>query len=148
MLVLLQENVPNLGHIGDLVKVKPGYARNFLFPRSLALFADDRSRKQVEHTQRLAQIKKLKASAEARELAAQVANVSLTIQKAVGEDDKIFGTVTNQELADAFKAEGFQFDRKALSILEDIKKVGVYNGVVKLHPEVTATFKIWVVAQG
>ena len=148
MLVLLQANVPNLGHIGDLVKVKPGYARNFLFPKQLALFADDRNKKQVEHANRLATFKKAKAVADAKETAVQIANVSLTIQKAVGEDDRIFGTVTTLELVEAFKLEGYTFDRKMISVIEDIKKVGVYNGVLKLHPEVSASFKIWVVAQG
>ena len=74
--------------------------------------------------------------------------MSLTVQKAVGEEDKIFGTVTTQELAEAFKAEGFEFERRSIAILDDIKRVGVYRGSVKLHPEVSAEFKIWVVAQG
>ncbi|MEY3902057.1 MAG: ribosomal protein [Pseudomonadota bacterium] len=148
MQVLLQQNVPNLGHIGDLVKVKAGYARNFLFPRKLAILADARNKSQLEHQLRLAELGKAKALSTAKELAAQIGSVSLTVQKAVGEEDKIFGTVTTQELAEAFKAEGYEFDRRAISILDDIKRVGVYRGSVKLHPEVAAEFKIWVVAQG
>jgi len=148
MQVLLQQNVPNLGHIGDLVKVKPGYARNFLFPRRLAILADARNKAQLEHQLGLAELGKTKALASAKELATQIGSVSLTVQKAVGEEDKIFGTVTTQELADAFKAEGYEFDRRVISILDDIKRVGVYRGSVKLHPEVAAEFKIWVVAQG
>jgi large subunit ribosomal protein L9 len=144
MQVLLQQNVPNLGHIGDLVKVKAGYARNFLFPRKMAILADARNKSQLDHQLRLAELGKAKALATAKELAAQIGSVSLTVQKAVGEEDKIFGTVTTQEL----KAEGFEFDRRAISILDDIKRVGVYRGSVKLHPEVAAEFKIWVVAQG
>lgn len=147
MLVLLQSNVPNLGHIGDLVKVKPGYARNYLFPRGLAQLADERNKKQLEHNLRLAEVKKQKALTTAKELAQQISSVSLTIQKPVGEEDKIFGTVTTQELADAFKAEGFEFDRRSISILDEIKRVGVYRGSVKIHPEVAAEFKVWVVAQ-
>lgn len=147
MLVLLQSNVSNLGHIGDLVKVKPGFARNFLFPRKLAILADERNKKQLEHNLREAESKKQKALASANELANQIASVSLTVQKHVGEEDKIFGTVTTQELAEAFKVEGFDFDRKSISILDDIKRVGVYRGAVKIHPEVSAEFKIWVVAQ-
>lgn len=148
MMVLLQSNVPNLGHIGDLVKVKPGFARNFLFPRGFAVMADERNKKQLEHMRRLAEQKKAKALEAAKELANQISSMSLTVQKAVGEEDKIFGTVTTQELADAFKAEGFEFDRKSIALLDDVKKVGVYRGSVKLHPEVTVEFKIWVVAQG
>jgi large subunit ribosomal protein L9 len=147
MLVLLQANVSQLGHIGDLVNVKPGFARNFLFPRKMAIMANEGNKKELEHNLRIAEQKKAKALAAAKELANQIASVSLTVQKAVGEEDKIFGSVTNGELADAFKAEGFDFDRRAISILDDIKRVGVYRGTVKLHPEVAAEFKIWVVAQ-
>ncbi len=148
MLVLLQNNVSNVGHIGDLVKVKPGYARNFLFPRGLAILADERNKKRLEHQLREADARKQKSLASAKELAAQISSVSLTIQKPVGEEDKIFGTVTTQELADAFKVEGHEFDRRSITILDDIKRVGVYRGSVKLHPEVASEFKIWVVAQG
>jgi large subunit ribosomal protein L9 len=147
MRVLLQSNVPNLGHIGELVKVKPGYARNFLFPRGLAILADEGRRKEFEHNVRMTALKKEKTLAAARESAAQISAISLTVQKPVGEEDKIFGTVTNQELAEAFKKEGFEFDRRNITILDDIKRVGVYRGSVKVHPEVSAEFKIWVVAQ-
>lgn len=146
MLVLLQSNVSSLGHIGDLVNVKPGFARNFLFPRKLAIMADARNKAELEHNLRIAEQKKAKALSAAKELANQIASVSLTVQKPVGEEDKIFGTVTNQELCEAFKAEGFEFDRRSISILDDIKRVGVYRGSVKVHPEVSAEFKIWVVA--
>ena len=81
-------------------------------------------------------------------MASIVGAISLTVQKPVGEEDKIFGTVTTTELAAAFKAEGHDFDRKNITILEDIKRVGVYRGTVKLHPDVSSEFKIWVVAQG
>ncbi len=147
MKVLLQANVSNLGHIGDLVKVKPGFARNFLLPRGLAIFADERNRKLFDHNMRLVDAKKVKALTAAKEMAIQVGNMSLTIEKQVGKEDKIFGTITTQELADAFKKQGFEFDRKSITIQDEVKKVGVYQGSVKLHPEVSAEFKIWVVAQ-
>ena len=147
MKILLQANVPNLGHVGDLVKVKPGYARNLLFPRGWAILADERNRKIFEHNMRIVEAKKAKVLVAAQELAAQVGNMSLTVQKPVGKEDKIFGTVTTVELVDAFKKEGFEIDRKSITILEDIKKVGVYRANVKLHPDVSAEFKIWVVAQ-
>lgn len=147
MLVLLQANVPNLGHIGDLVKVKAGYARNYLFPRELAVLADERNKKLLDHQRRQADAKKQKDLANAKELAVTLSALSLTIQKPVGEEDKIFGTVTTQELSDAFRAAGHEIDRRMISILDDIKLVGVYKGAVKLHPEVTAQFNIWVVAQ-
>lgn len=147
MQVLLQANVPNLGHIGDLVTVKAGYARNFLIPRGFAMLADAANKRQYDHQMRIVGLKKAKALTAAKELANQVASMSVTIQKPVGEEDKIFGSVTTVELADAFKAEGLELDRKSITILDEIKRVGVYRGAVKLHPEVTTEFKIWVVAK-
>ncbi len=146
MQVLLQANVSNLGHIGDMVKVKDGYARNYLLPRGLAILADKRNKKVFEHNLRVIDGKKAKALSFAQETASQIASMSLTVLKPVGEEDKIFGTVTTQELADNFKSQGFEFDRKVITILDEIKKVGVYRGAVKLHPDVSAEFKIWVMA--
>jgi len=147
MHVLLQANVLNLGSIGELVKVKDGYARNYLFPRQLAILADKKNKKQFEHNLRSLEDKKRKALVEAQEQSILVNSISLTIQKLVGEEDRIFGTVTTQELVEAFKKEGYEFDRKNITVIDEIKKVGVYRGTVKLHPEVSAEFKIWVVAQ-
>lgn len=147
MQVLLQANVPNLGHIGDLVDVKPGYGRNFLLPRGLAILADKKNKAQYEHQMRIVDHKRQKALTEAKELATKVGSMSITVQKPVGEEDKIFGSVTHQELAEAFKTEGLEVDRKSITILDEIRRVGVYRGSVKLHPEVAAEFKIWVVAK-
>lgn len=147
MQVLLQANVTNLGHIGELVTVKPGYGRNFLLPRGLAILADAKNKRAYEHQLRIVNHKRSKVLTAAQELATKVGAMSITIQKPVGEEDKIFGSVTHQELAEAFKAEGLEVDRKAISVLDDIKRVGVYRGAVKLHPEVSAEFKIWVVAK-
>ncbi|MES2615607.1 MAG: 50S ribosomal protein L9 [Bdellovibrionota bacterium] len=148
MLVLLEENVPNLGAIGDLVKVKPGFARNYLLPRSLAVLANESNQKQLAHLRRQAEVKKQKALSAAQQLATAISALSLTVHKPVGEEDKIFGAVTTQELAAAFTVAGYELDRRLITILDDIKRVGVYKGSVKLHPEVSAQFNIWVVAQG
>lgn len=145
--VLLEKDVPDLGQIGDLVRVKSGFARNYLYPQGLAVLADKTNKKKFEHLQKLADIKKQKALLAAQELATVISALSLTIQKPVGEEDKIFGTVTTAELAEAFLAVGHKIDRKLITISDDIKRVGVYKGTVKLHPEVTAQFNIWVVAQ-
>jgi len=145
--VLLQKDVSNLGQIGDLVKVKAGYARNFLYPNGLAVLADKTNKKHYEHQKAVADVKKQKALAAAQSLAAVIKTISLTVHKAVGEEDKIFGTVTTAELSEAFKVAGYEVDRKQITILDDIKRVGVYKGAVKLHPEVSAEFNIWVVAQ-
>lgn len=148
MLVLLEDNVPNLGFIGDLVNVKNGYARNYLLPRGLASMADESNKRQLAHQRRLADAKKTKVLEAAKELSTAIASLSLTIQKPVGEEEKIFGTVTTQELSTAFLAAGYQIDRRVITIIDDIKRVGVYKGSVKLHPQVTTEFNIWVVAQG
>jgi large subunit ribosomal protein L9 len=147
MLVLLQSNLPKIGLIGDIVNVKPGFARNYLFPRNLAILADESNQKQLSHQKRQAEAKKSKVLNSAKEKAAIIERLSLTVSKPVGEEEKIFGTVTTQELADAFVAAGHEVDRKMISILDEIKKVGLYKGSVKLHPEVSAQFNIWVVAQ-
>lgn len=147
MEVLLQTNVPNLGHTGELVKVKPGFANNYLFPRGLAVLANSSNKKELEHNKRLVDAKKNKELLAAKALATAISALSLTIQKQVGEEDKIFGSVTTQELADAFHTAGYEIDRRVITIEDDIKRVGVYKGHVKLHPEVTAQFNIWVIAQ-
>jgi len=147
MEVLLQENVSDLGLIGDIVKVKNGYALNYLIPRNLAVVANKSNKAQLSHQKRVADAKKQKALVASQELAEKLNTLSLTIAKPVGEEDRIFGTVTTQELADAFKVAGYNIERRAISILEQIHRVGVYKGAVKIHPEVTAQFNIWVVAQ-
>ena len=147
MEVLLQTNISNLGATGDLVKVKPGYARNYLFPRGFAVLANASNKKELAHYKLLVEAKKQKELAKAKELATAIQALSLTIQKPVGEEDKIFGSVTTLELAHAFEAAGYTIERRSITIEDDIKRVGVYKGNVKLHPEVTAQFNIWVIAQ-
>lgn len=147
MEVLLQTNLSNLGATGDLVNVKPGYARNYLFPRGLAVLANASNKKELAHNKRLVEVKKYKELLAAQELAKAISALSLTIQKPVGEEDKIFGSVTTLELAHAFEAAGHTIDRRSITIENEIKRVGVYKGHVKLHPEVTAQFNIWVIAQ-
>ncbi len=147
MEVLLQTNVSNLGITGELVKVKPGYARNYLFPRGLALLANASNKKELAHNKFLVAAKKQKELVQAQELAKAISALSLTIQKPVGEEDKIFGSVTTLELAHAFESSGYTIDRRSITIDDEIKRVGVYKGTVKLHPEVSTQFNIWVVAQ-
>lgn len=147
MEVLLQTNVDKVGFTGELVKVKPGFARNYLFPRGLAVLANQSNKKELEHNKRLVEAKKNKELLAAKSLADAISALSLTIQKQVGEEDKIFGTVTTQELAAAFHAAGHEIDRRLITIEDDIKRIGIYKGSVKLHPEVTAQFNIWVIAQ-
>lgn len=147
MKVILTQDVDNIGTIGDVVKVRDGYARNFLVPRGLATAATDASQKALEHHKRVLEKKREKVLGAAKGIAAQIEKTSVTVAKQVGEDEKIFGSVTPHELEELLKAEGINVSKKDITILEEIKKVGVYSAQVKLHSQVNAKFKVWVVAQ-
>jgi large subunit ribosomal protein L9 len=146
MKLILSQNVENLGRIGDLVKVKNGYARNFLIPRGLGLVANEGNQSALNHQLRLLDKKKALILGEAKKSASNIEKISVTVTKQVGEDEKIFGSVTTAELEELLAAEGVKVSKKDIKLSEEIKKVGVYSAEVKVHPEVTAKFKIWVVA--
>ncbi len=146
MRLILNQNVENLGRIGEIVKVKPGYARNFLIPRGLAAVANQGNQAALNHQIRLLEKKKALLLGEAKKLAATIEKISVTVTKQVGEDERIFGSVTTAELEELLAQEGVKISRKDIKLSEEIKKVGVFTGEVKVHPEVVAKFKIWVVA--
>lgn len=145
MKVILIDDVQKLGSMGDIVQVKDGYARNFLFPRNLAKPASSPNLKIID------EIKKRKISAIAKEkkeaelLKEKLSFVSCTIPVEAGDDDKLFGSVTAQDIARAFEEEGFSMDKRKIALEEPIKKLGVYHVAVELHPEVTGEVKVWVV---
>ncbi len=147
MKVILNEEVSNLGSIGEMLTVKAGYARNFLIPRGLATLANESNQRALTHHMAVLAKKKAKVLVEAKSLAGKVNSISLTIAKPVGEDERIFGTVTTAEVALLLIEEGLKIDKKQVHLTDEIKKVGVYTAEVKLHPEVTAKVKVWVVAQ-
>lgn len=146
MKLILSQNVDNLGRIGDIVKVKNGYARNFLIPRGLGAVANDGNQAALNHQIRLLDKKKAIILGEAKKVASNIEKISVTVTKQVGEDEKIFGSVTTAELEELLAAEGVKISKKDIKLSEEIKKVGVYSAEVKIHPEVTAKFKIWVIA--
>lgn len=145
MEVILHENVPNLGEVGDIVTVKDGYARNFLLPKKLAVVADPSNVRMLEHQKRVVQGKQAKMKSKAEDLAKKLATLSVTINKEAGEEDKIFGSVTTMEIANALRTEGYTIDKRHITLAEPIKKIGVYDVAVRLHPEVNGTVKVWVV---
>lgn len=147
MRVILNHDVQALGHIGEIVNVRNGYARNFLLPRGLASLANESNEAQLKHHRRQLDKKKAQLLGEAKTLAAAIEKTSVTVYKQVGEDERIFGSVTTAELETLLGQEGIKVSKKDITVTDEIKKVGVYHGQVKLHPEVTAKFKIWVVAQ-
>lgn len=146
MRVILTETVTNLGHIGDLVTVKNGYARNFLLPRKFAVIANEGNQSSFKHQMALLAKKRQGSLLAAKALGEKISKVSINVTKQVGEDERIFGTVTTAELAEGLTAEGFHISKKDITITSEIKKVGVYQAEAKIHPEVTATFKVWVVS--
>ena len=142
MKVILKENVEHLGHIGDIVKVAPGYARNFLLPKKFAIEATDTNAKALDHMKRHLDYKKNKVLEASRLIAGKIEALTLSIAHQSGADDKLFGAVTNMELAELLKGHGLDIDRKRIVLAEPIKHLGDFTALVKLHPEVSATLKI------
>jgi large subunit ribosomal protein L9 len=142
MKVILKENIETLGNIGDIVKVAPGYARNYLVPKGYAVEATTRNAKALEHTKRQMEYKKNKVLESAKNLLEKIEATPLTLVHQAGEADKLFGSVTNMELAEALKNRGLEIDRKIILLSDPIKSLGEYEVPVKLHPDVIATLKV------
>jgi len=147
MQVILREEVPNLGKAGELVNIKDGYGRNYLIPRGLAVIATPRNVRRIEHDKRVIEQQAAKRRRDAQSFKEKLEALSLTIARNTGEEDKLFGSVTNRDIADALKQEGFDIDRKSILLEQPIKALGVYTVDVKLTAEVTANLKVWVVAK-
>ena len=147
MEIILKEDVPGLGHRNDIISVKDGYGRNYLLPRGFAVKASTRNMKMLSHQQRLIEISQQVQKKEAEELAKQLEAVSCTIAKKTGEEEKLYGSVTSKDIAEALSTEGVTVDRRRIILEEPIKKLGVYTVPIKLHPEVTGNIKVWVVQE-
>jgi len=145
MQVILQQDVRDLGNAGDIVSVKNGYGRNFLIPKKIAVMADPKNIKELEHFKKVVVSKQLKAKKEAEVLAAKIAELSITVAREVGEEDKIFGSVTTKDIADTVRGEGFIIDRHDIKLEAPIKKLGIFDIKIKLHSEVEGVLKVWVV---
>lgn len=143
--VILQSDVDNVGKTGDLVKVRPGFARNFLLPRSLAVPATSAQIHRLEHDKAVAVARAEKAKKEAQETAKKIGTLKVTIARSVGEDDRLFGSVTAKEIEAEAKKAGFDIDRKKMQLAEPLKALGTFDVPVKLMTDVTATFKVEVV---
>jgi len=147
MKVILKETIDALGDAGKIVEVKPGYARNFLIPKGKAVLATNSNLKVYEQELKLESIRALKGKKLAEELAAKLSKISVTSAVQVGEEDKIFGSVTSHNIADLLKDQGYEIDRKKILLDEPLKALGVYDVAIKLHPEVEAKIKVWVVRE-
>jgi large subunit ribosomal protein L9 len=137
MEVILREEIESLGTRGEVVKVKQGYARNFLLPRRLAVPATEANKKIVEQERQSWLKKEAKVAAEATELAKLLSPVVLTFKQKAGENDHLFGSVTAKDIADALAAQKFEIDRKKIQLSDPIRQLGEYKVPVKLHREVT-----------
>ena len=147
MKLLLKEDVDGLGFCGDEVKVKDGYGRNFLIPKGKALLATPNNLKAFNHQKRVVQSKVKKVIATVQAIADEIAKVTCTVKKKIGDTGKMFGSVTAQDIADLLKVQGVDIDRRKIQITEPIKKAGEYKIPVKLHTEVTAKIKLVVEAE-
>jgi large subunit ribosomal protein L9 len=143
--VVLQQDVDKVGTSGELVKVRPGFARNYLLPRQLAVPATTAQINRLNHEKAVAIAKNEKTKKESREVAAKINALDIKIARPVGEDDKLFGSVTAKEIHAAVEAKGIVFDRKKMVLADPIKALGKFEIPVKLMSDVTATIKVEVV---
>jgi large subunit ribosomal protein L9 len=147
MKVILRKEHEKLGQIGTLVVVKDGYARNYLIPRGIAYPATGGSTRALEEEKKQAERRSNKELKESEKLAANLEKVSLTVKMKVGEDEKLFGSVTSQMVSDALKEQGFTIDKRVIDLEEPIKALGIYTVNVKLHQSVIGKVKVWVVSE-
>lgn len=147
MKIILRKDHDKLGKIGEIVEVKDGYARNYLIPRSIAFAANQGNVKALEEERKQHVDRTKKELQHAQKIADQLDKVSITLKVKVGEDEKLFGSVTAQMIADALVEKGISLDKRIVDLEEPIKALGIYTVNVKLHPEVAGKLKIWVVSE-
>ena len=145
--IILNEDVPNLGRTGDVVKVRPGFARNYLFPRKLAVEANQKSLRAFEHNKRIALGKREAQKTEASDLKLKLEALSISIGAHAGEEGKLFGSVTNIDIERALRERGFNIERRKIHLAEPIKQLGEFTVPVRLQPEVEASLKVAVKAE-
>jgi len=147
MKVILTQDIPSLGKKTQVVEVKPGYARNYLLPQGKAMAAGAGNLKQLERKIAAEELSLSRKKKDAEEQAKKLNEVSCTAAVQAGEDDKLFGSVTAADISELLAAQGVKLDKRKLILEQPIKVLGVYNIPVKLHPEVEANIKLWVVRQ-
>jgi len=143
--VVLQSDMDNLGKSGDVVRVRPGYARNFLIPRGLAMPATKGNIARIDEIKRQAAARTAGELAEAEEVAKKLEAVSVKIARAVGEENKMYGSVTSRDIEEAFRAAGVAVDRKKIHLPEPLRELGLAEVEVRLHPKVSAKLRVEVV---
>ena len=147
MKVILRKDIEQLGKVGQLVDVKDGYALNYLIPRGFAYVAVKGNVRAIVEEKKILEKRNLQELKNAQHLAADLEKISVTIPVQVGEEDKIFGTVTSQMIADSLLEKGYEIDKRKIELEETIKTLGIYTANIKLHQNVTAKIKVWVVRE-
>ena len=145
MEVILRQAIDNLGHPGDIVKVSPGYARNFLLPRGLAYEATEGNRKRIAQEKTRLEAAENSRRDQASELAKKIDEVSLSFSARVGEEGKLFGSITSADIATQLEAQGIHVERRMIDLHEPIKALGVYRIPIRLHADVKPEVKVWVI---
>jgi large subunit ribosomal protein L9 len=145
--IILTQDVDTLGTAGELIGVNPGYARNFLFPKGLALPATAANRRKIDEESQREEIRIVRQRTELAKVAEKLRKVSVTATVKVGEDDKVFGAVTSQTITELLAEKGHKFDRKEINLAEPLKALGQYDVEVKLGHGITSTVQVWVVRE-
>jgi large subunit ribosomal protein L9 len=147
MQIILTQDVANLGKAGDLVSVRPGYGRNYLVPRGMAVSATLHNKNQLEHDRRAIEKRVVKERAAANDMATRLNGMTLQFERRVGDDDKLFGSVSNRDIADQLKRAGIDLDHRVIVLDQPVKALGKYEAPVRLSAGVTAALKFWVVGK-
>ena len=143
MKVILQQDVRNLGDMGDIVRVKDGYARNYLLPRSLAIIANEKNTRQLEHLKKMAEAKAEKERQASLELANRLENTPISFEVKIGEDDKVFGSVTSKDIVERLGENGFALERKNVQLPSPLKTLGSHKVKVSLKRGVSAELEVY-----
>jgi large subunit ribosomal protein L9 len=143
--IILREDLKKLGKCGEVVEVKDGFARNYLIPKNLAIAATKGNLKAIEEVVRQKKLRDNKSLRKDQRLKAEIEKISVTAEVAVGEEDKVFGSVTTQQIAELMKEKGFVIDRHQIELDEPLKALGVYTIPIKISSDVQANLKLWVV---
>lgn len=147
MQVILRDRLENLGEVGDVVDVRPGYARNYLIPKGLAYEATKANVRRIEAEKAAQTRREGETLSEARQRASAIEGVSLTFHARAGQEGKLFGSITSADIADKLAEQGVQIDRRTIELDEPIKSLGVTSVPVRLHPQVRPEIKVWVIAE-
>jgi large subunit ribosomal protein L9 len=143
--VILKQDVEHLGRRGDVVRVAPGFARNFLLPRKLALAVSEGNKRQIEHERKIAAAREAEEKSTAESLGQRLARATVVIARRVGETETLYGSVTSSDIADALAAQGVEIDRRKIQLVEPLKHLGEHDVSVRLHRDVVAHVQVHVV---